>query len=297
VSPFFRHKKATHLKAKANPYPSRSQKWSHSLGLTLILMLLVGTISRFYRPIYEDIQQGLFEGIVWIQTAFLRPFQETQVLLKNTYTLMHLKEDHERLAQENERLKWQMKTLEKLHHENEILRKSLKIPLFEKYGYLSAKILSSPYDGFHHFCIIEAGTKNGLKKNQAVVVKEGVLGRLEKVGKHVSRVLLLNDANSRIPVITASSLQKAILAGDGTFFPTLVYVGDIRKVKRGEKVVTSGMGGIFPAGCLVGIVDEITNNKIRVRPYVPFQDIQWVQILKINPEDFMDELNAILRAE
>lgn len=299
MSFFVRHKKSSPLKPKANPYPSRFQKWHQSLGigLALVITLLVGVSVRFYKPVYSKVEQGLFEGTAWIHGVFIHPFYETRALLKNTHVLMHLKEEYARLSQENEQLKWQAQALDSLHHENTVLRQNLHIPIVEKCGHFTARILSSPYDGLHHFFLIAAGDKDGLEKEQPVVVKEGVVGRLEKVGKYVSRVLLLNDSNSRIPVITSTSQQKAILAGDGTFLPTLVYVGDVRKVQRGEKVVTSGLGGLFPAGLPVGIVDEIANNKIKVRPYVPFQDIEWVHILHINSEEFMEELNAALRAE
>jgi len=178
-----------------------------------------------------------------------------------------------------------------------MLRKSLNIPMVEQYGQLTAKILSSPYDGLHHFFLIAAGSQDGLNKEQPVVVKEGVVGRLEKVGSHVSRVLLLNDSSSRIPVVTSTSQQMAILAGEGTFLPALVYVGDVRKIQQGEQVVTSGMGGIFPAGLPIGIVDEISNNKIRVRPYAPFYSMDCVHILQVHSEEFREEFKAMLRAE
>lgn len=297
MSFFIRHKKSASLKPKANPYPSRPQKWRYSLSLTFILMLIVGGSLRFYKPFYNRVEQVLFEGTAWIQGAFVHPFHETHALLKNTHVLMHLKEEYVRLTQENERLKWQVQALSALDHENKVLKQSLHVPMVEQYGHLTAKILSSPYDGLHHFFLLAAGHKNGLEKDQAVIVKEGVVGRLEKVGRYVSRVVLLNDSNSRIPVMTSNSKQKAILAGDGTFLPLLVYVSDVRKIQQGEPVVTSGLGGIFPAGLPIGIVDEITNGHVRVRPYAPFKNIEWVHILQVNPEEFMEEFNTILNDE
>jgi rod shape-determining protein MreC len=297
VALFVRHKKPGPLKPTANPYPSRFQRWRHSLGITFILILIVGGALRFYKPFYDALQQGLFEGTGLIHGVFIRPFHETHTLLKNTYTFMHLKEEYARLKGENEALKWQLQALTPLQHENVVLRENLKIPTFEKYGHLTARILSSPYDGLHHFFLISAGQREGLEKDQAVIVPKGVVGRLEKVGRYVSRVLLLNDINSRIPVMTSTSEQKAILAGDGSFLPTLVYVGDIRKVQRGENVVTSGLGGIFPPGLPVGRVDQITNGKISVRPYVPFQNLEWVHILRVNPDGFLEDLNTVLEGE
>lgn len=294
---FVRHKKPSPLKPTANPYPSRFQRWRHSLGITFILIVMVGGSLRFYKPFYAAFQQELFEGTAWVHGVFIQPFHETRTLLKDTHIFIHLKEDYIRVKEENELLKRQVQALQPFQHENAVLRKNLHVSAFEKHGYLTARLLSTPYDGLHHFFLIAAGQRQGLEKNQAVIVHEGVVGRLEKVGRQVSRVLLLNDSSSRIPVMTETSEQKAILAGDGSFLPTLVYVADVRKIQQGEKVVTSGLGGIFPAGLPVGIVDEITNGKIRVRPYVPFRELEWVQILRINSEDFLDELNTALEGE
>jgi rod shape-determining protein MreC len=297
VALFVRHKKPGPLKPTANPYPSRFERWRHSLGLTFILMLIVGGSLRFYKPFYDVLQQGLFEGTALVHGIFIHPFYETRTLLKDTHTFMYLKEEYVRLKEENEALKWQLLALSPLQHENVVLRQSLKVSTFEKQGHLTARILSSPYDGLHHFFLIAAGQREGLEKDQAVIVPKGVVGRLEKVGKYVSRVLLLNDTNSRIPVMTATSEQKAILAGDGSFLPTLVYVGEIRKVQQGENVVTSGLGGIFPSGLPIGRVEQITNGKIRVRPYVPFQDLEWVHILRINPDGFLEEFKSVGEGE
>ncbi|HUX80224.1 MAG TPA: rod shape-determining protein MreC [Alphaproteobacteria bacterium] len=294
---FVRQKKPGPLKPTANPYPSRFQRWRHSLGITFILILILGGSLRFYKPLYDVLQEVLFDGTALVHGTFIHPFHETRALLKNTYTFMHLKKEHARLKDENEKLKWQLQYLAPLQHENVVLRENLKVPSYQKYGHITTRILSSPYDGLHHFFLIAAGHGENLEKNQAVIVPEGVVGRLEKVGRYVSRVLLLNDINSRIPVMTSESKQKAILAGDGSFFPTLVYIEDMRKVQKGESVLTSGLGGIFPAGLPIGRVDEITNGKIRVRPYVPFQKLEWVQILRINPDGFLEELSTVLEGE
>ena len=294
---FVRHKKTAPLKPTANPYPSRFQRWRQSLGITFILILLVGGTLRFYRPLYDIFQQEFFEGVGWVHSVFVHPFHQTRTFFKDTYTFIHLKEEHAWLKAENEALKWKLQTLFPLQHENAVLRQHLKIASFEKYGHLTARVLSEPYDGFHHFFLIASGQREGLEKNQAVLVPEGVVGRLEKVGRYVSRVLLMNDASSRIPVMTTTSEQKAILAGDGSFLPTLVYVGDIRKIQQGEEIVTSGLGGIFPPGLPVGRVDDISNGKIKVKPYVSFQNLEWVYVLRMNAEGFFEEIAKALEGE
>jgi len=294
---FVRRQKPGPLKPKANPYPSRFYRWRNSLCVTFVFILIVGGGLRFYKPFADTVEEGLFEGTAWIQGVFIRPFYETRDVLKDTYVFMHLKEDHAQLKQENEKLRLQVQALLPLQAENAALKKNLKVAEFETHGHLSTRVLASPYDGIHHFFLIGAGRKDGLQKDQAVIAFEGVVGRLEKVGQHISRVLLLTDSSSRIPVKTLDSDQKAILAGEGTFFPTLVYVNDTHKVHVGEKVVTTGVGGIFPPGLPVGIVDEIVNGKIKIRPYVPLQSLEWAFVLRALPEGFVDEFNRIVEGE
>lgn len=297
MSFFIRHKKTTPLKPQANPYASRAQKWHKKFGLPFLLILVIAGPLYFYKPLFVSIEQGLFEGTALLQDTLNTPYRTICSFFTDFPIQISFRDESNRLHDEIEKLKRQVQTLSPLQHENEVLRQNLRIPAFEQYGNVTARILSSPFDGFHQVFLIAAGNTEGLQKEQAVIVKEGVVGRLERVGTYVSRVLLLNDASSRIPVMTSISQQKAILAGNGSFFPTLLYVADVRKIQHGEQVVTSGLGGIFPPGLPVGIVDEMGDNVIRVRPYVPFQDIEWVHVLQTYSDEFVKELHDELRAE
>lgn len=294
---FIRHKRPGPIKPTANPYSSRFQSWRQSLGITFFVLLLLGCFVRFYTPLYEKVKLCLFEGVAIVQGLLIQPVKETQAMLDQTNSYSELKEDYIVLQKENEQLNERIQNLNTLYHENQELRKSLQVPERIEHAKLTARIFSSPYDGLHHFFLIQAGEKDGLQKDLAVISSEGVVGRLEKVGNHVSRVLLLNDSNSRIPVKTKVSNQAAILAGDGSFFPSLVYVVDAKKVQKGEQVITSGLGGIFPPGLPVGLVEETSSGKITVRPFAPFQTLEWVHVLKPVSENYVEEVRSELEGE
>jgi len=291
---FLPHKKPGPIKPTPNPYPSRFQRWRQSVWLTFIFILLLGGAVRFYKPLYDPLEQILFEKVVFLQKSFLHPFYQTRILLQSAQQLVYLKEKHARLVLINEDLKKELQALKPLSHENKVLKQLLNIPVQDGLKYRTVRVLASPYDGLHRFFLIEGGEKDGVIKDQAVVVEEGIVGRIEKVGKYLARVLLITDLNSRIPVMTTSSKQKAILSGNGSFLSTLVYVNDISKLQVGEKVVTSGLGGIFPAGFPVGVIDSFDHGKVKVRLYVPFQDIEWVQILNLRPQEFHREVSSAL---
>src|SRR5436309_8562850 len=105
--------------------------------------------------------------------------------------------------------------------------------------------------------MVIGGTDQGLARGQAAVAGDGLVGRLTEVGSQSARVLLITDLNSRIPVVLESSHANAVLAGDNSERPGLLYLGEPGTTKIGERIVTSGEGGIFPPGLPVGVVAAI----------------------------------------
>ncbi len=292
-----RAKKLGPVKPTPNPYPSRFNRWRHKVSTSFILILMVAIFLRFYPPVFTLIQQQLFEYVTVIQTYFNHPTQLSKTLIEDSFSFLTLRDEYDRLKKENEALKWQIQTLIPFQHENAALRSAMNIGEFETFRHIAIPVLATPYDGNHHFCIIKGGEKEQLKSGQAVVVPEGVVGRVEKVGRYSSRVTLLNDINSRIPVRTVNSEQNAILAGDESTLPILVYITDSRKVQIGESVVTSGSGGVFPPGVPVGIIDKIYNGKISIRPYVNLSNLEWISILNGQSEDYFEDLTSSLEGE
>jgi len=109
-----------------------------------------------------------------------------------------------------------------------------------------------------------------------VISGEGLVGRLTEVGVRAARVLLITDLNSRVPVIVESSHTAAVLAGDNSERPRLVYLGNAKDIKIGDRVVTSGEGGIFPPGLPVGVVAALDSGLPRVEPYAELSELGYV---------------------
>ena len=102
--------------------------------------------------------------------------------------------------------------------------------------------------------LVNAGTDDRVARGQAAITGEGLVGRLTEVGNRAARVLLITDLNSRIPVTIESSHANAVLAGDNSERPRLLYLPSPDAVKIGDRIVTSGEGGVFPPGLPVGVV-------------------------------------------
>jgi rod shape-determining protein MreC len=127
--------------------------------------------------------------------------------------------------------------------------------------------------------MVNAGTDQGLARGQAAMASEGLIGRLTEVGARAARVLLITDLNSRIPVTIERSHTSAVLAGDNSERPHLLYATNADAVKIGDRIVTSGEGGIFPPGLAVGVVAAIGDGPPKVEPYVELSELGYVVIV------------------
>ena len=185
-------------------------------------------------------------------------------------------QDNLRLERENERLlQWQQIAL-KLTADNRQLRGLLKAVPEKAVSYVTARVIANSGGGYVRTVMINAGHGAGLARGQAVVTGDGLVGRLTEVGERAARVLLVTDLNSRIPVVLEGAHIAAVLAGDNSERPQLIYVGEQGTVKIGDRVVTSGEGGIFPAGIPVGVVAALGAGAPRVEPYVELSQLGYV---------------------
>ena len=108
----------------------------------------------------------------------------------------------------------------------------------------------------------------------------GLVGRISGVGSSTSRVLLLTDASSRIPVSIPASGQNAILAGDNSPYPFVDFLEHPDRVRPGDRVISSGDGGVFPAGLLVGQVFQGRDKRLRVRLAADYERLDFLRVLR-----------------
>jgi len=128
---------------------------------------------------------------------------------------------------------------------------------------------------------INAGFKDGILNEMAVVNHRGLLGRTIDTSINSSRVLLLNDPNSSIAVKTLLNENFSILHGgeDGVHLVS-VFKKNEQIPKIGDLIVTSGSAQIFPPDILVGKIVKTTKDKFYVLPFVDFKNIDYVQVVE-----------------
>jgi rod shape-determining protein MreC len=128
--------------------------------------------------------------------------------------------------------------------------------------------------------LLNAGARDGVRNGQAVMTADGLAGRITEVGDSSARVLLITDINSRIPVMVERTRDHAMLSGDNSRQPQLNFLPPGVQVQLGDRIVTSGHGGTYPAGLPVGVVASIGDRGvIRVEPLVDWSRMEFVRVV------------------
>ena len=110
----------------------------------------------------------------------------------------------------------------------------------------------------------------------------GVVGRISGVGSDTARVILLTDANSAIPATIQPSGQTALITGDNTPAPAVEFLENRELVRPGDRVVTSGDGGVFPGGLLIGQITADPGGRLRVRLSADFERLEFLRVLRFH---------------
>jgi len=143
---------------------------------------------------------------------------------------------------------------------------------------VTARVIGESNRPFVRTMILNAGTDQGVTKGQAVANERGLVGRIYLTGKSTSWVILLTDVNSRVPVVIEPSMRRAILAGDNTPAPLLDLDFGIGAANAGDRVLSTGDGGLLPAGLPVGVVMG-EGNELRVSLFAATAASDYVRVV------------------
>ena len=160
----------------------------------------------------------------------------------------------------------------------------------------TGRVIGSGGGPFLRSVLIDAGVRSGVHAETAAVDAKGVVGRVVTAGPISSRILLLTDINSKIPVRVARTGETAILAGTNLDTPEIRFLPLNADVSIGDRVVTSGHGGVFPPGLLVGEVTYVDNDRVSIEPYADLGNLDFLTILEV-PQSGMEPIQSDLAEE
>ena len=199
---------------------------------------------------------------------------------------VNLYSNYNELKKENEELRNNISQSDFLELENTQLRRLIEEQVTSDANLVSARVMLDKQSPYLNSFIINIGSNKKIKNGMAVLHGNYFVGRIVDVNFFSSRVLLVTDLNSKIPVIIEPSAYHAILTGHGgDVEPSLAYLPKVHNIKNDDKVYTSGKEGIFPAGIPIGQI-KIIDDQIKV---LLFSDLNQITFVNIRLEEEVGE--------
>ena len=258
------------------------REFSHRISLIFMLTLAAALLllGRAETYVFDRARQVVTDLAAPLLEIASRPVAAARRVIERTDEYAYVFDENERLRAENARL---------LEWKEEALRLQAKLARYEallnvqvdpSIEYVSGRVVSDSGGPFIDTVLVNVGSEKGVRSGLAVIDSDGLIGRVVATGPKASRVLLLTDLNSRVPVVVEPSQYKAILAGDNTSWPKLEYLPVQSAVSVGDRVVTSGDGGLIPAGLPVGLVIQTSSGELRVQTFSDRGRLDFVRVLQ-----------------
>jgi rod shape-determining protein MreC len=259
------------------------------LVLVAATMIILGKIDQV---MFEPLRIAISDDAAPALEVLSRPLAAVESYVDQARGMIEIYQDNRRLTEENHRLRRWQQTALALASENARLRDLVKLAPQSAVSFVTARVIASSGGAFLRELMIDAGTADGIAPGQAAITGEGLVGRICEVGARSARILLISDLNSRVPVTVERSGQRAILTGDNSERPLLLYLDPAAPVTIGDRIVTSGTGGVFPPGLPVGIVGAVDRGAPRIEPFVGASQVDYVRIVDYGLADMLPRPTA-----
>lgn len=245
------------------------------VGAAFALMLL----GKADVLLVERMRAHVTDAVAPILDFASRPVASAKEMINEVRAMAALKSENDRLMNERARLlQWQA-VARKLEAENKALKSLLNFKSGAETNFITARVIADAGGAFAHSIVLNIGKRDGVENGQAVVTGYGLVGRVAIVGNRSTRVLLITDLNSRIPVLVESTRTRAILAGNNSDQPKLIHLPPNARVPQGDRIVTSGHAGVFPPGIPIGVVASIGDKGMTVQPFVKRNALEYIRVI------------------
>ena len=265
----------------------------------VLLLILFGlfVVWRIDNPRVEKFRALVIDTFVPNFEWILRPMTSVVKLAQDYQSYEKLLEQNKELRRELQQMKsWKEAALQ-LEQENARLLDLNQLRLDSKLTHVSGIVIADSGSPFRQSVLLNIGSRDGIQDGWAAMDGLGLVGRISGVGSSTSRVILLTDNASQIPVIVQPSGQRAVLMGDNSFAPTVEFIENVDLVRPGDRVVTSGGGGVLPAGLLVGTLAMDPNGRLRVRLVADYERLEFLKVLRDYGIEKIDSFGSLIKSK
>ena len=213
----------------------------------------------------------------------LQPVTFAARLVSDFQSYARVYEQNAELRRELQRMQGWREAALQLEQKNAQLLALNNVRLSPRLTFVTGEVLADAGSPFRQSAMVNVGRVDGVTDGAAVVDGLGLVGRVAGVGARSARVILLTDSSSRVPVIVRPSGQRAILAGDNRAAPALDFLDQPDEIRPGDRVVSTGDGGLLPPEILIGQTVLGPDGRLRVRPAADYRRLDFVRVIRQVP--------------
>ena len=255
------------------------------LGPLVVMLLGLFLLWRIDSPRVERLRMEITDRVIPNFATITAPVTSAVNILRSARSYTRIYQQNQELRRELQQMKaWKEAALQR-EQENARLLDLNNVRLDPKFTKITGVVLADSGSPFRQTVLLNVGRRDGIVDGWAAIDGIGLVGRIAGVGERTSRVILLTDTSSRIAVSIESNGQRAMIVGDNTSRPPLEFLEDPETVRPGDRVVTSGDGGVFPSGLLVGQVTQTQSGRLRVRLAADMQRLEFLRVVRHQPRE------------
>jgi rod shape-determining protein MreC len=269
------------------------------LGVICLCLLAIFLVWRIDSPRVERFRAQVTDRVVPSMDWAMKPVTGTINLFRDFQSYQRLADQNRELRSELRQMQaWKEAALQ-LEQENARLLDLNNVRLDPRLTYVTGVVLADSGSPFRQSVLLNVGARDGIMDGWATMDGIGLVGRISGTGKNTARVILLTDAASVVPAVIQPSGQTALVSGDNTAAPLIDFLENPGLVRAGDRVISSGDGGVFPAGLLIGQIATDTAGRLRVRLSADYERLEFLRVLRhhgiepvTDPGSIVTPLNA-----
>jgi rod shape-determining protein MreC len=264
------------------------------VGAVVIAGILLFVLWRSDNPRLERLRLALTDWLVPSVEMVGAPMTAVTGMVRDTEAFVDLYAQNRTLRREIQRLYIWRETARQLEEENAQLRALNNLSVAPRITFVAGDVIADSGGPFLEAALVDVGSRDGVIDGSAAVDGLGLVGRVSGVGERASRLLLLTDFSSRVPVVVQPDGRRAIMAGDGTPAPLIEFLDATDRARPGDLVETSGDGGVFPPNLPVGRVIETESRQLRVALNADYARLEFVRVLRYQPDTRIQQPGGLI---
>ncbi|WP_411956934.1 rod shape-determining protein MreC [Paracoccus homiensis] len=264
------------------------------IALVSIVLIALFLFWRIDSPRAEQMRVAIIDRVVPSFDWALIPVAKVTQMVSGFQSYARIYEQNQELRRELQKMQAWREAAVQLEQENSKLLAQNNVRIDAALTSVTGVVMADSGSAFRQSVLLNVGTQDGIVDGWATMDGLGLVGRISGVGQRTSRVVLLTDPSSRIPVTVQPSGQRALLTGDNSGLPFLDFIESPDNVRPGDRVVTSGDGGVFPAGLLAGQVALGSDGRMRLRMAADYGRLEFLRVLRSHPAEAISEAGTLI---